>query len=102
MTTPWGSDTGTSRATGPAEHPAGDEDSAQDHPGGPDGHRVGQDPEQHDAAEQERREHAARGEDAVDHVVGGARGGFDGAVAYGDDRLLDGVGRLTGPLAHRS
>ena len=71
MTTSWCSDTRTSGTTGPAEQPAEDEDSAEEHPRGPDGHRVGEDPEQHDREQQQRGEHAARGEHAVDDVVGG-------------------------------
>src|SRR6476646_2918796 len=107
MTTSWCSDTRTSGtthtcgATGPAEQAADHEDSAQQHPRGPDRHRVGEDTERHDREQQDRAQYAAAGEDAVDDVVGGLRRRLDGAVADRDDRLLDRVRRLAGPLAHR-
>ena len=71
-----------------------DEDSAEDHPRRPDRHGVGQDAEQHDRSRRSAVNTQHAGEDAVDDVVRGAGGGFDGAVPYRDDRLLDGVGRL--------
>src|SRR4051812_27932121 len=107
MTTSWCSDTrtsGTTRtrgASGPAEQAPDHEDSAEQHPCGPDRHRVGEDAERDDREEQEPAQDTAGREDAIDDVVRAPGGGLDGAVANRDDRLLDRVRCLSGPLAHR-
>src|SRR3954452_14909875 len=73
----------------PAE-PAGEqEDSSEHEPGGPNGQRDGEHPEQQDREQHGRGHHEERGEKAVDDGLRGVLRRDDGAVPDQHYRLLD-------------